>query len=462
MTISIADLDRFGGPRYRALYQALADAITHGRIAPGTRLPPQRQLAYELGVTVHTVGRAYELLALDDVVTGQVGRGTYVRDPDTACGQLVCTSPVEGSVIDLRANRPQLAPVETAFRETLRRMTAAGDMANLVGYAPTAGHAIHREAAARWLGPLGVDTSAEQILLTNGVQQGVSLAMMALARAGDVIMAPKLGYPHFEATCRILHLQRAPVALDGDGLVPDDLERVAKETGARILLVQLNLHNPTSSVTSAERRQRLAALARELDLIVIEDDVYGALLDQPPPPIQTFVPERTVYLTSASKTLAPGLRLGAAVAPQSLLGRMIDTQHYLKVALPPITAEIFRDWVESGQAVELTRLQRREAKARQDLAAKAMAGVAYDAHPSAYHLWVKTGEHRRTSEVLGLLRDQGVLVLDGDMFAFGHSRRVDAFRVSLCGARNHEQLTKALRLVGRALSPETSIAPMVL
>src|SRR5215218_2486526 len=153
MTIQPADLHGRPGPTYRALADAFAEAIEGGRLADGVRLPPQRDLAHRLDVTVGTVGRAYDLLAQRGLTRGEVGRGTYVLARTEPLRVADGGSDIEG-LIDLTSNCP----------------------------------ARHRAEAAVWLGRLGVVAEPERIVLTNGAEGALTSVLLALARPGDAVL----------------------------------------------------------------------------------------------------------------------------------------------------------------------------------------------------------------------------------------------------------------------------------
>ena len=140
------------------------------------------------------------------------------------------------------------------------------------------------------------------------------------------------------------------LALDDEGVLPDALDAACRSEPARLLVLNPTIHNPTTATMSAERCRAIAALAREHDLIVVEDDVYGRLPEQRAPPIATLAPERTIYITSASKSVAPGLRLGMLLCPQRYLEPIAEAQHDLFLTCPPLMAELFKLWQGNGTA----------------------------------------------------------------------------------------------------------------
>jgi len=454
MTISPDDLQGRTGPRYRALADAIAAAIADGRLARGAKLPPQRGLADRLGVTVGTVGRAYDLGVQRQQLTAHVGRGTFVAEGepgalvhDFMAAQDVPEFDPRHSTMDLRTNQPVSAGYGELARATRDAFAEADPAAALLAYPPTAGHARDRAAGARWLARHGVEARAEEVIVTAGAQGGLTTALAALARPGDTLLAAALSYPHFHDLAGLAGLRRHPVEVDDHGLCPDALDAACRDSGARLLVANLTLHNPTGAVMSEDRRRALVAVARRHDLWIVEDDVYALLLDQRPPALRTLAPERTVYVTSVSKTLAPGLRLGFLLAPPRLHARLLDAQHTLLLGAPTPGAKLFRHWLRSGLADRAVRFQRDETRARHALAREALGPLAPNGEGAGHHLWLRLPGRWRAGTLVERLKAADVHVLAGDLFAYGRARVPHALRLSLSAAADRASLERALRLL---------------
>ena len=454
MTISPDDLQGRTGPRYRALADAIAAAIAAGRLPRGTKLPPQRELADRLGVTVGTVGRAYDLGVQRQQLTAHVGRGTFVADAepgalvhDFMAAQDVPEFDPRHSAMDLRTNQPVSAGYDELARAVPDAFAGPDPAAALLAYPPTAGHAQDRAAGAQWLARHQVEARADDVIVTAGAQGGLTMALSALARPGDTLLAAALSYPHFHDLAGLTGLRRHPVEVDDHGLCPDALDAACRDTGAKLLLANLNLHNPTGAVMGEDRRRALAAVARRHDLWIVEDDVYALLLDRRPPALRTLAPERTVYVTSVSKTLAPGIRLGFLVAPPMLHARLLDAQHTLLLGPPTPGAKLFRHWLASGLADRAVRFQREETAARHALAREVLGPLAPNTPGGGHHLWLRLPGRWRAGALVDRLKAADVHVLPGDLFAYGRARVPHALRLSLSAAADRASLERALRLL---------------
>ncbi|HSA82405.1 MAG TPA: PLP-dependent aminotransferase family protein [Geminicoccaceae bacterium] len=453
MTMWLPELARWPGPRYLALAEAIAQDIAAGTLAEGIRLPPHRDLAYRLGVTVGTVSRAYAVAARRGLVTGEVGRGTYVRARPAPPGRPDLVGDGESELIKLTVNAPPDPSYRTLLGQALGEIAAdPGALEDLLSYTPKRGFADHRAAAAAWIGRVGVAVSPEQVIITGGAHQAVVAAFAALARPGDPILVEALTYAGVCHIAERLGLRLQGIAIDEEGLRPEALEEAARGGRERLLFVNPTAHNPTTATMSLGRREALVAVARRHDVTVIEDDVYGQLPEDRPPPLAALAPERTVHISSASKSVAPGLRLGVLASPPALHQRIAETQHDLFLTCPPLMAELFSRWLRDGTADRLARRQRVEASARQELARGLLGGHPYQAQPTSYHLWLPLPPPWRTAEFTAAVQERGVVVDPGSTFAVDPAKAPHAVRVSLSAAASRERLARALAVLADTLA----------
>jgi DNA-binding transcriptional MocR family regulator len=451
MTIWLPDLAARSGPRYLALVEALAEDVASGALPAGQRLPPQRDLAFRLGVTVGTVGRAYALAAQRGLVAGEVGRGTYVRARQAGAARPELAGDGDDALIELTVNAPPDPSYRAMLAQGLAELVGAGGLDGLLAYTPKRGFAAHRAAAAEWIGRIGIAASPEDIAITGGAHQAIVTVLAGLARPGETLMIEDLTYAGVCHVAERLDVRLHGLPMDEDGLLPDALEAAARSGRSRLLFVNPTAHNPTTATQSQARREALVACARRHDLILIEDDVYGQLPEQRPPALATLAPERTVHISSASKSIAPGLRVGIVASPAALQQRILEAQHDLFLTCPPLMAELFRHWLANGTADRLARAQRIEASARQTIAREVLGRHRYWAQPASYHLWLPLPPPWRTAEFTAAVRDRGVAIDPGSSFAVDPANAPHAVRVSLSAAASRERLTRALTVVAATL-----------
>jgi len=441
MTIDVERVRNQERPRYLAIADAIAEDIDAGRLEPSARLPAQRDLAYRLGVTVGTVSRAYQVLARRRLVSGQVGRGTFVLPR----GRAAAPQTEPGAGIELTKNVPPILPPPETIRDSFAALAEEAASQSHFDYAPTAGAEPHRKVAAAWLRRVGLVAPADAVIVFGGAQQALAAACIGLGGGG--VMVERLTYPGLLSVSAALGTRLHAVELDADGLSAEDLDRAARETAARLVVLVPTLQNPTNTVMSLRRREAIVAVARRHDLTLVEDDVYGFVIAERPPPIARLAPERTIYITGASKFLAPGLRLAWAVAPPHCRPPLLQALYAMSICRPPLTAELGRHWIESGAAERMRLEQRRETAARQTLAAEILAGHEISGHPASYHIFLRLPEGWLPEAFAAAARERGIGVVPAQAFNAGSTAAPRAVRVSLSQAPDRASLARALEIL---------------
>lgn len=459
MTIWQPDLTPHSGPRYRAIADALEADVRAGRLAPGSRLPTHRELAERLGVTVGTITRAYAEAEARGLTAGTVGRGTFVSDRRVQAPAMV--QPPAAGLIDFSVNRPVLLPQVDALWQTLAGLPGTLDLGPLLNYAPDSGLLPHRVAGAAYLEMLGLaGYGPAQIVITCGAQHALLTVLTALTEPGDVLLTEALAYPGLLAAASQARLRVVPVAIDEHGLRPEALREAARLYRPRLLATVATLHNPTTAVLPAERRADIAAIAREYDFGLLDDDVYGFLVPDRPPTLASYAPERSCYVTCTSKSLVPGLRIGYIGTPPDWTERVSAAVRTSVWMAPPLMAEIAARWITDGTAERLMDWQRTETAARQALAAERLAGHGYRAQPGGFHLWLPLPEPWREGEFVAAARASGVALAPAEVFAVGRQPTPPAVRVCVSAQPDRASLVRGLDILAGLLARPPS-APMM-
>jgi DNA-binding transcriptional MocR family regulator len=441
------------GPRYTAIADALAEDIAKGRVLPGDRLPTHRDLADALGVTVGTVSRAYREAQNRGLLVGEVGRGTFVRTADAGplAPSLHIREAGEPDLIDLSLNTMPMPDGVMLVGRALAELAVDPRSAALISdYAPQPGLAEHRHAAVAYLARFGIHVDAEQVLVTAGAQHAIAIALMGLTRPGDGVLAGRVTYPATIALCRTLHLRLHPVALDEHGLEPDALEEACKTHRPRVLYCMPNLQNPTGSLMPHERRLQVVDICRRHGVAIVEDDVYGFLLEPCPQPLCALWPDRGFYVTSFSKSVAPGLRVGYLVLPPGDQAPFLDALWSTTVMAPPLLAELATRWLRDGTAERLEHLRRDEAAARQVIAREILGELVAGAHPCAYQVWLPLPGRWQSGDFVARAMQRSVAVTPGEAFAVSRLA-APAIRIGLGAARSREQLRVGLQTIASLL-----------
>lgn len=435
-------------PLYRQLVDAIADRITRGELATGARLPPQREIARSLGVNVTTVTRALSALQQRGLVQGRPGRGTIVTVPDGGDEPGFRSAPGdEGGVIDLSVNRPATSAYADALAKILPRLPKDARYHALQDYQAPEGPLWVRVAAAAWLAPAAGGNDPGRIVVAEGAQHALACVLAATTRPGDLLLADAVTYQGIKALCQSRSVELRGLAMDRDGMIPDALEAACRQSVPRAVFLVPCLHNPTTITLSRERRHAIVKIARQHNVLIIEDDVYGPLLEDRPPSFATLEPELTVHISGFSKCVAPGLRMGFVAAPRALVAQVAALLRIDCWCISPLSALLGTVLLEQNLIDELVRQQREELRVRQRLVEEALGEFDIQTDQTSTHAWLHLPDPWRSNAFVRICLRSGVRVLGGDAFTVGRHAAPDAVRINIGAARSREDLRRALEVL---------------
>ena len=368
----------------------LRDAISAGRLAPGTSLPSSRALAADLGVTRGVVVAAYDQLLAEGYLVARQGAGTVVNSAAVSTDRVSArTSRPSSAVIDFRPSVPELATFPRAawLRATRTAMHTLPD--RYLGYINPSGLRPLRSAVAEYLGRVrGVVADTEQVVICNGFAHGLSLVARQLLENGLTTFAVEdPGHDGPRSELEWLGASHHPVPVDGDGIVVEEVRR----SPARATLVTPAHQFPTGAVLSPPRRRALIAWARDVDGYVIEDD-YDAEYRYDRHPVgamQGLDPDRVIYSGTLSKSLAPGLRLGWLVLPAPLVAPMAASRMLIDHSTSVPVQATFAEFLTNGDLDRHLRRMRRVYRHRRDVIVESLAKWL----PSATTSGIAAGMH---------------------------------------------------------------------
>jgi len=443
---------------FRTIVRLIAEEIRNGHYQPGDRLPPHRRLAEKMGVAVATVSRAYDELSRIGLTTGEVGRGTFVRRaPGSRPVDAILTRPAP-TEIDLSINQPAISERhDIALKTALIRLSEPSADAlrlTLAGYQPSVGRFEHRQAGSKWLGTLGLHVDPEQIVISSGIQQGVMISVAAAFKPGDVVIVENLTNPSFRSLANLLRLSLVGAPMDQFGIMPDALDRIARETGAKGLYTMPTYQNPTGTVMPRERRTKIVDVAIKRNLTVIENAAYDAILNTPLPSLYTDLVAKgapVFYISALTKVVMSGVRIAFVVPPAALLPQVTGVVFATTTHAPPLAAEITSEWIMDGTAETLVAWQRTELQARHQITKDVLGDLVSANSGPCNHLWLQVPEPWRADEVLSLCRAQNVILGPPAAFTVGRTQAPQAIRISLGAARDRESLRLAVEVLANVI-----------
>ncbi len=438
--------------RYKAVVDRYAQAIRSGQLPAGSRLPTHRTLAAGERISLATATRVYRELEEMGLVSGETGRGTFVRDLSLPPGHGVDQQVVAADVVDLNFNYPSLPEQGDALREALRQLAMAGDIDSHLRYQPHAGRLAERDIIARHLTCQHFAPDAENVLIVNGAQHGLAVTVMGLLRPGDVVAVDALTYSGFKALAALYHLELAAIPCRPEGPDLQALHTLCQQRRVRAVYTMPTLHNPLGWVLNTGQRQALADLARQHDLLIIEDAAYARLVSHPPPPVVSYAPERTVYVTGFSKNIATGLRVGVVISPPRYRPEIERAIRATTWNTPTLISSLICAWIEDGTVARFETQKRQDARQRQQVAREVLCGLPVVSHPDSYFVWLPLGEESRADRLPNALMERRISVSTAEPFCVS-ATIPQALRIAL-GSVPFDSLRPALLSVRDAVEYE--------
>lgn len=476
----------------QALYQQIVEQIKahicDGRLPAATQLPTVRELAKQLGVTRLTVQNAYSELQSGGWVEATIGRGTFVNSKvrPQAVMQTMAARPEQPLTVDgVMSDMLRIHQFEISQSVSMRSMAVAApdphlfpgddfwyamralerDLLSFTGYGSPQGDPVLRVAMATQLRKRGIRVDADGIIITNGLTQGLSLTVQALARPGDVVFVEQPSYLGFLNILKAQNLQPVGIPLDDEGPRLDVLERAVIQHRPRFFYTIPSFQNPTGLCVSAARRRGLLDLARQHGFLLVEDDIYARLsYDEEPPPAIKAEDQHglVVYLTSESKVLMPGLRIGAVVAPPLLHDRLLALRRTTDLCSPGLSQRALALFIQQrGMQRHLKRVlpiyRRRRDALLEALPRHMPRSVTWTKPAGGFCCWLTLPNTPALRDIHRVALHHGLALAPGDVF-LSESDPYKHLRLSF-GNLNEEAIRQSVALLGRLIEERLNAEP---
>jgi GntR family transcriptional regulator/MocR family aminotransferase len=441
-------------PLYQQIEGYLRQGILSGSLAPNTRLPASRQLARDLGINRITVENAYAELETEGLIYSKMGSGTYVlppspllafpKDKPGAAWPLWQQSlGLEGRIPDNKSSneisrretrRSQLIsfasgigdshlfPTED-FRKVLQTVMRRDGIAAL-DYGEPNGHAPLRETITHILASQGLQTRSENVLITAGSQQALSLVSQLLLKPGDVIMVESPTYSGALDLFRALGFKVVGVPVDRHGMQVEALEKLLQQHHPKLIYTIPTFHNPTGTCLSSPRRIQLIILADRYNIPILEDDFVGDLRyeGRNQPALKALDPGgRVIYVSTFSKILMPGLRVGFLVAEGPIYHRLVNFKRVNDLATSTLIQRAVEVYVTVGRYQSYLRRSCQIFHKRRDAMLLAIQRymppeINLDPPQGGLFIWLQLPENLSSEKLLPLAWEEGVDFAPGNGF----------------------------------------------
>lgn len=474
-------------PLYKQIKDFLQQGIVSGSLAADTRLPASRQLAQDLGVNRITVENAYAELEAEGLVFSRLGSGTYVLAPDpllalpknnadapwplwqqSVLAQDKVTRSKSSDIKRDTAPQPQLISfasgigdanlfpaedIRKALQSVMRRDgIAALDYGERSGYGPL------RASIAHILASQGIQTQPENILITAGSQQALSLVSQLLLNPGDVILVESPTYSGALDLFHALGFKIVGIPVDAQGMQVEGLEKLLQQHHPKLIYTIPNFHNPTGTCLTTARRRQLLVLSDRYNIPIIEDDFVGDLRYEghSQPALKALDPGGCViYISTFSKMLMPGLRVGFIAADGPVYEFLVNFKRIHDVATSALVQRALEAYVTVGRYQTHLRRSCQTFRKRRDVMVASIqrylpAGTRFDTPQGGLFIWMQLPRNLSSEELLPIAWEEGVDFSPGKPFFPDGIQGNSWLRLNFV-AQEPGQIEEGIKRLGKAI-----------
>lgn len=435
-------------PYYLSIASHLEEDILSGKLPVNTKLPPQRELADFLDLNVSTITRAYKLCELKGLLYAVTGKGTFVSPGISSQDTFLNKG---GGIIEMGIIQPFYESNKTVLNAA-RLVLNDPNSLRLFEYSDPLGTPRQLNAAAKWLSRLGITANTNNILLSAGAQNALSVILISLFQAGDKIAVDRFTYTNFKGLANFLHIQLIAVDTDEYGMRPKSLSFVCRNTNIKGIYLMPTCSNPTGVFMPQSRREELAKLIQRFGLLVIEDDIYSFLSAFTPSgctvkPFFALLPERTIHICSVSKSLCAGLRVALLAFPDKYRNSLVAGMLHINLKTVSLNSEIITTLMESGEAENIVREKIMLAHRRNQIFYSVFPSSAPKQIENFFH-WLPIPNGFPSEELELLALQKGIHVLGSHRFAIQNVNPSSSFvRVSITSPRTENELKSGLLIL---------------
>ena len=440
------DKTKLKRPYYLTLANALEADIVSGKLAAGTKLPPQRELADYLDLNFTTITQAYNLCRERRLIYGVTGKGTFVS-PLPGKNNMQQSVRVPGLIeLGLLKGFDQIkAPIIEASENVLKK----GYIEELYSYTGVAGHLHQRAAGAHWMKQMDVHTDSEHTAIFSGAQNIISAAMLSLFKIGDKIAVDEFTYSNLIGTAHLSHIRLIPVSGDADGMIPGELEQICSKEGISGIFLMPNCANPTTCTIPEKRKDELAAVIARHKLILLEDDNTGIpqITGETYHSMFSRLPEQTIYICNSTMALCNGLRVAFAAFPENFRIPLLNALFHLNIKTSSLDAEIMTELILSGKAARILAQKAELARERNLIFDCFFPDAVKPGTPSAFFRWLPLPKLAMDEmEMERRLLQQGVSVYGSYRFTVTHTP-YSFMRIAISSPNDIGQLEKGCTII---------------
>jgi DNA-binding transcriptional MocR family regulator len=425
-------------PIYLGLAKALEYDILNGNLASGTKLPPQRELADYLEVSLSTITRAYTICEKKGLIHAITGRGTFVSETANVVKSVIGAKEKAG-FIDLDIAAPFCTQMDV-ITQVIRDVSDNPEILNFFKYTNPLGTEKQIASAIKWLKLFGVHSNGDDVLIANGTQNALNLVLSALFKYGDKIAVDQYTYANFIGLANILNIALVPIVSDEDGMNPEELRKAVHTNSINGIYISPSCSNPQAICMPLERRKEIADIINENEIILIEDECYPFLLEKTIMPISVFVPDFSIYLNGMNKAICPGLRI-AFIWHCGQFRRQLEVAIYsCNLIVSPLNAEIAAEIIQRNIHLDIIKDYTAQTVERN----KIYSNYFQTVNMRSYYQWLPLPSGITGTLFESLASNESISVYGSERFLVGDSLGKYYLRISVSAPKTAEDLDRAL------------------
>ncbi|MBR6608855.1 MAG: PLP-dependent aminotransferase family protein [Oscillospiraceae bacterium] len=434
------DREKLKYPIYTSLAELMEKDIASGVLPVGTKLPPQRELADYLDVSLNTITRAYTLCEKRGLLYAVTGKGTFVNSSINSIKSVVETN-TEKNIINVGITvSPQ--PNIKQLKLIINEITQDKSFADNIRFANPASTDYQLHAARKWLDNFNIKSTGE-ILITNGSQNSLTLILAGIFEAGDRIIVDQYTYPNFLALANMLHIVLLTVPSDEYGMDVAELKKILNTNNVKGIYLSPSCSNPQATCMPLNRRKEIAELIDGYNLILIEDDCYAFLIENKPQPIYNMVSDNAIYLTELNKAISPGIKTGYICYDEKFRSKLEQANYNCNLTVDWFSAQIAAHAInscvyEKSLAEHILLTQKRN---------EIYAKYFPVSNMNSYYQWLELPQGISSVAFESVALKAGVKVYGSERFLTGDAGGRYFLRVSTSGPDTYQDLEKALTTI---------------
>lgn len=415
-------------PKYIALANLLEADVKSGVLKPGTKLPPQRELADFLDVNLSTISRAFKLCEQKGLICAAVGNGTFIASDVKEEKMLLYHGSDE--LIEMGAILPG-TDMNKKVKLQLEKLLSRPEALQLFSYGLPEAEEGQKRAGVEWLKRTGFVTDGQHIVLAAGGQNALLASLGAFFKRGDRVGTDPATYPGIKSAANFLGIHLIPVQTQNYEMTEEGIRYAVQNENIKGIYVIPDYHNPTSHIMSRSTRQMIARVAKELDILVIEDGINSMLLSEPVSPIASFAPEQVIYLSSLSKTISAGLRVAYVHVPLNRYQELVTALYSMNVAISPMMANLSKELILSGVADEIVAQRKQDIRERNLIVNEILKDFVIDGDLTCPLRWVHLPDYFSGKSFEICAKEAGVHVYGVERFLVGNTQAEKRVRISI-------------------------------